>query len=335
MADAKVSALTELSVPDLADLLYAVDDPAGTPASVKVPGNRFLGLLRGLSGFRLTTESGTPVSTADRTAQSTLYLTPDPAGPIPGMVSLYDGTRWKLYSNAEVSLALSGLTSGKNYDVFLYDNAGTPTLELSAAWTTDTTRADALTTQNNVHVKSGATTRRYLGTIRTTGTTTTEDSGGGGTTQVGGRRFVWNLHNRVPRHLAVIDTTDSWSNAAAPIRQANGAAGNKVEYVCGLGLDAVEAVVNCSVSLVSNSARAAIVGVGVDSVTAFAGQRQGAYNASGSNVAGTATGLYRGHPGAGYHYLSWLESGADGTCVFVGDNGGDGRQAGLYATVWG
>lgn len=83
-------------------------------------------------------------------------------------IALFNGTNWSVNRFTQLSFTLSGLTSGKNYDVFVYNNAGTITLELSAAWSTDTSRTDALTTQNGVYVKSSATTRRYLGTFRTT-----------------------------------------------------------------------------------------------------------------------------------------------------------------------
>jgi hypothetical protein len=86
----------------------------------------------GLCQGRLTTESGVGVSTSDRTSQSTIYFTPY----LGNRVALYSGSAWAEYTLTERSLALSGLTSGKNYDVFLYNNSGTLTLELSAAWTT-------------------------------------------------------------------------------------------------------------------------------------------------------------------------------------------------------
>ncbi len=271
--------------------------------------------------FRLSTESGVAVSTADRTAQGTIYLTPY----VGGQIALYNGSTWDLITSAEVSLALSSLTSGKNYDVFAYNNAGTVTLELSAAWTNDTTRADALTTQDGVRVKSGTTTRRLVGTIRTTGTATTEDSLAKG--------FVWNENNRVARPLSIIETTNTWNYTTDTIRQANGATGNKVEYVTGDATLAVEVVVCATAYVASNSARAAKVGVGVDSTTTFSGMVQGGYvqAAAGSYVG--LTGTYKGYPGLGYHYLSWNEKGPDGTAVWVGDNGGDSQQSGIYAMI--
>lgn len=95
-------------------------------------------------------------------------------------VALYDGTRWKLYTFAEVTLALAtaGVAAGvlvvdKNYDVFLYDNSGTLTLE-ALVWTDNTTRATALVLQDGVWCKTGALTRRWVGTFRSKETAATE-----------------------------------------------------------------------------------------------------------------------------------------------------------------
>ena len=148
---------------------------------------------------RLTTESGVPVSTSDRSNQSTLYFTPYEGS----RIALFNGTSWILFTFSEISLALSGLTAGNNYDVFVYSNAGTPTLELGTAWTNASVRATALTKQDGVYVLNGSTTRRYVGTIRATAATQTQDTAA--------QRFVWNYYNRVRRTLAVSFTANSWT----------------------------------------------------------------------------------------------------------------------------
>lgn len=176
----------------------------------------------GIAGGRLTTESGQPVSTADRASQSTLYYTPY----LQNRICLYDGSAWSEFTFTQPSLALSGLTAGKNYDVFLYDNAGTLTLELSSAWTNDTTRATALVRQDGVWVKSGATTRRYLGTIRAVGTTTVNDTAA--------FRGVWNVGNRVRRLLRKIYASGSYNYTTDSWRQVGADASNRVEVVVGL-----------------------------------------------------------------------------------------------------
>lgn len=325
MADSKLTDLTEISVPALDDLAYLVDDPAGTPVSNKVSLARLMGLGGFLPGGRLTLTTGVPVTTADVATASTLYYTPY----LHNRVRVWDGTRWLYKTFAEISLALV-LTNGKNYDVFLDDDAAT--LVLSAAWTDDTTRANALGTQDSVPVLDSDKTKLWLGTIRASGTNTTEDSGGGTTTEVGGKRYVWNAYNRVPRHLAVMSTTDSWSYNSATIRQARGQAGNKVEYVCGLAADAVEATVVGRVYL-DNASEQASNGVGVDSTSAYSG-RYGTGFTGGAALIVLLPASYRGIPGLGYHYLSWLESATTGTVDFAGDDGGS-SSCGLTALVMG
>lgn len=283
--------------------------------------------LQGLiPGGRLTLESGVPVSTTDQTSKTSIYYTPF----VHNVITLWDGADWVPVAFTEYTLALGTLTSGKLYDVFAYLSSGALALEM-LVWTDDATRATAVTLQDGRYCKSGDKLRLYLGTFRTTSTTTTEDSGGGSTTQVGGRRFLWNAYNRVARHASVFDSTDSWSYTTDTIRQANAASGNKVELVVGLPLDRVDAIAHGVVYLVNNGARAAKVGVGVDSTTAFSGLVQGGFNgAAATGIYAVATGAFQGVLTPGYHYIAWLEKGAAGTSVFQGDNAGDGQQTGLH-----
>jgi len=218
-----VPGLAEISVPALEDLLLTVDDPSGTPVENKVTLQRLLGqMLPSICQLRPTTESGVPVSTVDRTAQGAIYLTPYSGK----LVSLYDGTRWRLYSTTERSLALT-VTSGKNYDIFLYDNAGTLTLELSAAWTTDFVRADALALQDGIPVKSGATTRRWMGTLRASGSNVTEDSIA--------KRFVWSACNQTLRLLGRNEAATLHAYGTAVWREWNNGVGgpHRFSFVTG------------------------------------------------------------------------------------------------------
>ena len=279
-------------------------------------------LLTYVNQFRLSTETGVPVSTSDQSAKSTIYMTPYTGN----QIALYDGSsKWLVYATSEISIALSSLTSAKNYDVFAYYTGSAVALELSSAWTSNTARNDALTRQDGVLVKSGATTRRYLGTFRTTGTTTTEDSLT--------KRFLWNVANQVHKPMIVLESTNTWNYTTDTIRQANASSSNQVEYVTGDAASLIQARALAAVYLAGNSARAAKAGVGIDSTTTFSGIVQAGYvlSASGSYV--PVTGSYIGYPGLGYHYLSWNEKGPDGTAVWVGDNGGDGQQTGLLAYI--
>jgi hypothetical protein len=260
----------------------------------------------------LTLESGVPVSSSDQTAKTTVYFTPF----LGNQVALFDGNRWDRYTLTERNLALGTLTSGKNYDVFLYNNAGTLTLELSAAWASDTARTDAIAYQDGVYCKSGALTRRYVGTIRTTSTTTTEDSLA--------KRFVYNgtVGAQMRRALAsTLETANSWSYSTAAWRQANANAANQVEWVDGLGTCAVWA------ALFSSGLG---LGIGVDSTTANSAlaRSRGAGDCS-------AGAWWEGRPGLGYHYAAWIEY-QGGTGTGYGDNNAPTvAQSRLIGTIYG
>jgi hypothetical protein len=276
---------------------------------------------------RITTQSGTPISTSDRTSQGTIYFTPYRGN----RIALWNGNAWVIHTFSELSLALS-ISSGSNYDVFVYDNAGTLTLELSAAWTNGTTRADALTTQDGILVKSGATTRRYLGTIRGSGANVTEDSGGGVTTQVGGKRFVWNYYNQVPRPLRVHDTTDSGSYNTATFRSWLNSANNRVEWVVGAAETLVHLAFFAPIFVGSGKG---VAGLGLGSTSSNSAQLFTEVYAENTSILATASAHYTGYPGLGYQYGQALERGdGAGTVIFLGDDGGD-CQAGITGWVMG
>lgn len=265
-------------------------------------------LLNGTCEGRLTLTTATPVTTTDVTSAGTIYFTPYKGN----RISLYNGSAWKVYSFSELSLALTA-TSGKNYDVFVYDNAGTLTLELSDAWTNDTTRDDALALQDGVYVKSGSTTRRWLGTIRASGTNVCEDSAA--------KRFVWNYYNRVLRAVrGTTETTDTWDYTTDAWRQANANTANQFEYVAGIAEDAISVKVATGANNTGSSAIFS-VGIGISSSTVnsaqvlFSGASIGVLN----NFV-TIESNYVGVPGMGYFSIRWLErSTAFGVTTFRGD----------------
>lgn len=257
--------------------------------------------------FRLTGTTATPVPTADQTAIGTLYCTPKTGN----LIALYDGSAgWNIRSSAEFSIPVPAVANTV-HDVFCYDNAGVPTLEL-LAWTNDTTRATALTMQDGVYVKTGATTRRYMGTVRTNGANKVVDAQNA--------RWLWNYYNRVRRPMRVIDTTASWTYQTAAWRQANAAAANQLDVVVGVDEDAVTAQVQ---STVSSSVVNASTGVGValDSTTApSALTTTNTVALTGVAAARAATSSsIRVNTGVGRHYLAWLEySDAVGTTTWYG-----------------
>lgn len=272
--------------------------------------------------FRLTLTTAVPVTTSDVTAAATIYCTPYKGN----RIALYDGTKWNVRTSAEFSLGLGTITNARPYDVFCFDNSGTPTLEFTS-WTNDTTRATALVYQDGILVKSGALTRRYLGTFYTTATTTTEDSLA--------NRYLWNYYHRVPRGMRVIEATDAWAYTTATIRQANGSTANQLNFVIGVSEDTVSAQLAAAVRN-TNSGVDVAIGIGLDSTTAFAsGFLFSRVITKIVNIEEQMTSFWTGYTGAGRHYLSWLEfSIATGTSTWIGDGGLPTRiQSGLQGIV--
>ncbi len=275
-------------------------------------------------GMRLTTQSGVCKSTADRTAQGTLYYTPGSDCGGSSYAIAYSGSAWVEFTQAELSLSLT-LTSGKAYDVYYCYNSGTPNLQLSAAWTNDTTRSEAQASQNGMLVKSADHTCLNVGTIYASGSNVTEDSVAKG--------YVWNRFQKMPHPLTATDTTDSWSYTTATWRQARATATNQVDYVTGDAGTVAEATVVSNLVGASNTTQPPAVAIGVDSTSTPTGLKGSAFSSSASNGF-TLVGRYRGFPGLGKHSLVWLEIGStSGTSLFLGDDGATALQSGIDAVV--
>lgn len=256
--------------------------------------------LAHFNDFRLTLTTGTPVTTSDVTAATTIYCTPYKGNAI----SLYTGTKWNVYRSGEFTLALGTLTASLPYDIFCYVSGGVPTLEL-LAWTSATARATALARQDGVLIKTGDATRRYLGTFFTTSTTTTEDSVA--------NRYLWNMYHRVPRKMRVTDATATWTWATASWQQARATATNLVNFVIGVSEDAVQATVTGFFGS-ATAGVAGAVGVGYDVTNADSSSNRNYGTTQIANVAYLipTTAVFNGYPAAGKHYLAWIEFGGTG-----------------------
>jgi len=275
-----------------------------------------------INGLRLSPSASTPVPIGDVSSTSTIYLTPY----LSGEISLWDATEsaWVVHATDEISLALTGLTTDKNYDVFAYWDSGTETvkLELGTAWAGNTT-PNTLDRQNGVLVKDDTPTRRHIGVIRTTGTTTT--------CLTAAKRFIWNRYNQVQTKMSVVDTTNSWAYTTATWRASNGNSANAFEYVTGdthyLSAHANSAA-DCSGSIAVFGA-----GVGIDSTTVNSAIIfTGVTRASGGSIS-CSHADYRGRIAAGYHKITWLEIGTSGA-TFYGDANSANFQAGMIGEIW-
>lgn len=312
MADSKLTALGEISVPALEDLFYTVDDPAGTPVSNKVTGYRLGGLLTPqICQGRLTTESAVPVSTSNRAAQSTLYWTPCLPNGEPttsGLVGFYDGTRYVVRSLTELSLNLDTAEAGgaidvdKNYDVFIDYAAGTPALVIGPAWSSDTARATALVAQGPLVALTGDTDWRWVGTIRASASGDTEDSLT--------KRFVWNAYNPIRRRLTIAEGTNHTYNNAT-IRQWNADATIMVEVIAGVVGTVIDLVFYALMSTSSGGQQTRLgVGINTTSSLSFTSFPQISIISTLCGLAGADTHTQR----LGYSYYSLNEAGtATGT----------------------
>ncbi|MCA8946961.1 MAG: hypothetical protein KDB29_12090 [Planctomycetes bacterium] len=279
-------------------------------------GNASLETALGLTGLvfeaRLSPSSTLPVPTSNASSVGTLYLHPYNGG----RIALYNTTnsRWEIHHlTSATNKVLTGLTSGRPYDVFLYDNSGALTLEF-VAWSSTTARSTALTTQNGVYVKSGDASRRYVGTFYTTASNSTAWVTDGGTT-ASPKLFIWNFYNRKLVKATVRESTGSWVYATNSYRYMNNNSNNRVECVIGFQEDHVIAEMRVHAQTWNTTAG---VGIGEDtssSVTTpclFDGQY------CGTNYTGYMGACLKKQPTVGYHYYAALEIATFGSPTFWG-----------------
>lgn len=267
-----------------------------------------------VAGGRLTLTSGTPVTATDVTGATNIYYTPHKSS----FIALYDtvDAAWKSLEFSETTLAIGTVTSGKNYDIFAYNNSGTLALE-KVAWTSDSARATALVRQNGVWVKSGDASRRYVGSFRSISTTQTADTIG--------NRCLFNADNRVDRVLAVEETTANWSQDAGAWQLANSNANNCVKVLIGLAEDAVSA--HCyGAAVASAGGPNGSIGIGINT-TSTNSARGGSSGFSTSTA--KLVGSYHGVLPVGYNTLNLIEFGSThaGTTTWYGGTFPSGEAA--------
>lgn len=186
-----------------------------------------------------------------------------------------------------------------------------------------TARTTALAITDGVPLKTGALTRRYLGTFMTGATSgQTEDSVT--------RRLLWNYNNRVQRELECYDATDSWNYTTNTPRFANASSvigTSHVWLVRGVSEDLL--IANNLASNLNGSGANGAPGVGINTSVVNSARIAWAY-APGAALP-THLAMYRGRPTAGFVMVCRTEqSQANGTTSWYGDNGGNGgSQTGM------
>jgi hypothetical protein len=301
-------------------------------------------------GCRLTLTNDTPVTVSDVTAATTVYYEPytddyamagydDSSAPVMQTIGP---------SGISLLLDTSNHLADKNYDLVTFRIAdGSVVLGTLAAWTNATTRSVAISRLDGTYANTSTATATYnlgsgpathslaagegiyVGTIRT-------NASNGQTEDSLAKRFVWNMYNRRPRSMRVLETTDTWTYSTAAWQQVRAQTTNQLAFVLGLNEDAVVARAMAEASSDTATVRALRTGIALDSVagitTGCLCATQPVTNAGFEGL----TALYSNFCGLGYHYLAWLEwgGGAD-VQTWRGDAGVDTRvQAGILGEVW-
>lgn len=275
----------------------------------------------GLVEGRLTLTTGVPITTADVLAAETLYFTPYRGN----RITLFSSGAWAAQTFTEISIDVPDVTSV--HDVFAYNNSGTVTLEV-LAWTNDTTRAVALTTQDGVYVKTGDPTRRYLGTFYST------TAGNGQIEDSYANRYLFNYYNQVDRPGRIL-FAGTWTYNSATVRQANNSTANQVNFVIGVAENPVRAYEQMCLQTTGVEAAPGYVVIGLDSATAAAtgSTCSGISNAGTPNNTVVSVSEFFGFVGVGRHYLSALESGEASSTTFRGASPPD--ASGLFVDLQG
>lgn len=287
---------------------------------------------------RLTLQTGVPVPVTDQTSATTVYYAPYLGQAVPvwnGSAFVMTDTAGQLsQTTTDTTKSPAAVTTNSNYDLFVWIDAGTVRCTRGPAWTSATARgAGAGTTQltqlggvyvNTVSITNGpgANLGTYVGTVRSDGSSQLNDSVL--------KRNVWNMYNRRPRAMAVLDPAASWTYTTNVYRQANGNAANAFQVVRGFDEDSVQVDVRGGASNASGAA--VTTGVGVDSTTVTSSTLMSILVAGSVRMDVPST--YIGYPGLGFHSLNWLEfSAASGTTTWYGTFSVGAEQCGMVATV--
>jgi hypothetical protein len=157
-----------------------------------------------------------------------------------------------------------------------------------------------------VYVKTGATTRRYVGTIRITAVTgQCEDSET--------KRYVWNMYNRVGRSIYKTDTTSHTYNSST-VRPWNNDATNKTSFVYGDGGTATLGITGTVKAGADNNN--AYISLEADTLAGWASDRHFPVTANYNFYTLSSGGIGIKLFAAGYHFVTALESGDTNAATF-------------------
>jgi hypothetical protein len=256
---------------------------------------------------RVTAASNTAITMAGsvsggyvtRSSTNLLYA-PDKSN----RVYCYESSTWtqKTIPDAGITVACTGLTNSTLYYLYVYDNAGTLTLDLTTT---------APTTQNGIQVKTAATSRTLIATCYANASGAVTTYGEDQSTQL-----LCNRYNKRHRAIWKAVSPTSHTYATAAWRSANGDTANRVQFVS----DGTQHIICQGVVSVSNSGGGQVnYGLGYDTT---AGPSNNHLNIEQAGAAVTAPMIVTLNtaPSSGFHYVQLLEYVGGGTTTYYFDS---------------
>jgi hypothetical protein len=306
----------------------------GSNLSAAIGGN----LVNPPRGILSTVNSTTaPVPTTDQTAVTRIYWTPYSGNSVP----IYNGVSFVAATSAQIfcDLTAGAQVAAGIYDVYMFLNAGTPTLGFSPSWAAGAAGSvtagscargtgaggTALTIVGGLYVNAAQQTVNnaastftvavnqgtYLGSIFVDPASAGHLNchvGFGQSRQWG----LWNAYQRRPIYLKCGDGTASWTPGAGP-RPVNNTVANNLTIFQGLAEDPVNAFYLNRVQLnpgVANTSQSITASIGFNSTSASSGMT--GLMASDINATGFAPSIasaqYRAAPVLGISVITALET---------------------------
>lgn len=291
---------------------------------------------------RLTLVTATPILASDQTAKTSVFYTPYVGAGLP----IWATTGWVYTKFSELTMALdtSNQLSGKLYDLFIWNNAGTIAIGAGPAWTNGTTRSAAIAMLDGVWTNNAtitltngagggtsgvaANTANYVGTIYATANGQTGMAFRPAGTNGGNNNFlgVYNAYNRVTVNARSTDTTASWTSSNTTFHALNAAGtgsglNNRINWVDGLQQSYIDSELYTFVAC-STSGQAGFAGILLDAVTGTPELYSEVYTASATAIPALAL-ISRSFfaPQLGLHYVQAMENTfGGGTQTFYGTN---------------
>jgi len=244
-------------------------------------------------------------------------------------ICVYTGTEWAVCRPSVMpTINVSGQSAGIPCDVFaVYSSATALTLELTP-WASASARATAIVQVDGVWTKSGAQTRRYLGTILPNAATTyfhqTNATGINGS--ICG---VWNQDNRMLVSFLWTAAFTSWTATGTGWQNLNGVATGKFQLLQGRSTDVMSAVHWASVDAVGATVS---VGIGVNSSSTPASGLRDLTNTAAGIIHPLKAEIRQRITAIGVHNIQPIVNTSAATPIFYGANGAG--QSGLIAHHW-